>query len=405
MKKLPALTVYLILEFCAAFFFGLVFNVNLIYQATVVRLTPLQLVLIGTILESSVFLFEIPTGVLADVKSRRLSILIGYAMIGVGFLIEGSLPYFATVALAQIVWGVGYTFTSGATQAWIADEIGTERAGPAFLRGAQGARMGSLCAIPISVGLGNLLITLPILLGGAFMLGLSAFLAATMPEQGFTPTPVAERTTWAVMRQTTADALRLIRRRPMLLSLLAIGVCYGLYSEGFDRLWTPHFLENFASPWPAVRPVVWLGVLNAIGTLLNLGVGEIARRRVDTQQVWPLTRVLMLNAGVMILALIGFGAAPTFGPALAAFWIFGMARSLAGPLQTAWLNLLIDDPQVRATLFSVSSQSDAIGQIAGGPFLGAIGNRSIRAAFIASATLLSPTLPLYAAARKRERGF
>ncbi len=402
MKKLPALTVYLILEFCAALFFELVFNVNLVYQATVVRLTPLQLVLVGTVLESSVFLFEIPTGVLADMKSRRLSILIGYAMIGVGFLIEGSLPFFATVALAQVVWGVGYTFTSGATQAWIADEIGVEKAGQAFLRGAQVARVGGLIAIPISVGLGSLALTLPILLGGALMLALSAFLAATMPEEGFTPTPVKDRTTWAVMRQTTGDALRLVRRRPMLLSLLAIGVCYGLYSEGYDRLWTPHFLENFAAPWPTIQPVVWLGVLNAVGTLLNLGVGEIARRRVDTRQARPLTRVLMLNAGIMILALIGFGIAPTFGLALAAFWVFGMARSLAEPLQTAWLNLLIDDPQVRATLFSVSSQSDAIGQIVGGPLLGAIGNRSIRTAFLASAALLSPALPLYAAARKRE---
>ena len=131
---LDPFTLYVILELCSSLFFSLIFTVNMLYQVTVVQLTPLQLVLVGTILETTVFLFEIPTGVLADVKSRRLSIIIGYALIGLGFIVEGSLPFFAAVALAQVVWGFGYTFTSGATQAWIVDETGEERAGEAFLR-------------------------------------------------------------------------------------------------------------------------------------------------------------------------------------------------------------------------------------------------------------------------------
>ncbi|NIV37434.1 MAG: MFS transporter, partial [Anaerolineae bacterium] len=70
-------------------------------------------------------------------------------------------------------------------------------------------------------------------------------------------------------------------------------------------------------------------------------------------------------------------------------------RNIADPLHTAWLNLSIDEPQVRATIFSVSGQADAVGQIAGGPVVGATGNRSIRAALLSSALLLSPLLPLY----------
>ena len=102
-----------------------------------VKLDPLQLVLIGTVLELSVFLFEIPTGVVSDLKSRKLSIIIGYILIGIGFLIEGLFPYFITVLVAQIAWGIGYTFTSGSQQAWIADEIGEERASLAFIKGAK----------------------------------------------------------------------------------------------------------------------------------------------------------------------------------------------------------------------------------------------------------------------------
>ena len=76
--------------------------------------------------------------------------------------------------------------------------------------------------------------------------------------------------------------------------------------------------------------------------------------------------------------------------------------SMSAPLQEAWFNRCLDDSQVRAPLFSVSSQGDAIGQISGGPRVGASGNRfSVRAALVASALLLAPVLPLYSAAIRR----
>jgi DHA3 family tetracycline resistance protein-like MFS transporter len=397
-------TVYLILEFCASLLFSLIFTVSQLYYVTVVGLTPLQLVLTGTILEGTVFLFEIPTGVLADVKSRRLSVIIGYALMGLGFVVEGSFAFFATVALAQVLWGFGYTFTSGATQAWVADELGEDRAGPAFLRGAQAARAGALVAIPISVALGSISIRLPIVLGGILMILLALFLVLAMTEEGFTPTPPEERTTWSQMLKTVQDARQMMRRQPLLLVLLGIGLFYGLYSEGFDRLWTPHFLENFTMPWlEAVEPVVWFGLIRAVQLSLSLAATEIARRRVDTNRPLPLARALMVNAVFIILALAGFGLARTFWIALTAYWLIGALRSIAAPLHTAWLNLSIDDPQVRATLFSVSGQADAIGQIAGGPAVGAIGNRSIRAALVTSALLLSPVLPLYTLAMRSLR--
>jgi DHA3 family tetracycline resistance protein-like MFS transporter len=400
--KLKPFTTYIILEFCAALFFSIVFNVNLIYRSTVAQLTPLQLVLVGTILEASVFLFEIPTGVLADVKSRRLSVVIGYLLIGVGFIVEGAFPFFWAIALAQVMWGVGYTFTSGATQAWIVDEIGEARAGEAFLRASQAGRVGRLVAIPIGIGLGSIAITLPIVLGGVLMIVLAFFLMVAMTEEGFTPTPFADRTTWGMMAKTVADARQLVRRQPIMLALLGIGLFYGLYSEGFDRLWTPHLLENFDVPWLVdVKPVIWFGVIHAVSAVLGLVTTEIVRWRVDTQQSAPIARVLIVDAAVMVIALAGFGLARSFGVALALFWLFGIARGISGPLRATWYNLRIDDPQVRATMFSVSSQVDAIGQVAGGPGIGFIGNTSIRAAIVASALILSPVVPLFEVARRR----
>ena len=405
-KRMDAFTIYVIMEFSAALFFSLIFTTNLIYHVTIVKLTPLQLVLIGTILEGTVFIFEIPTGVMADVKSRRISVIIGYGLMGLGFIVEGSLPFFATVALAQVLWGFGFTFTSGATQAWIVDEVGTDRAADAFLRGSQAAQIGGLLAIPAGVAMGSIALTLPIVTGGGLMILLAVFLALTMTEEGFAPAPPEERTTWAMMLKTVQDARRLVRRQPVLMVLLGIGLFFGLYSEGFDRLWTAHVLESFSLPpmIDGMEPVVWFGVINAVLSLSCLAATEIARRRVDTDRSASLARVLMWNAGLIVLALAGFGLTRVFWIALVLYWLIGVLRSINGPLYQIWFNRRIDNPQVRATMFSVTSQVDAVGQISGGPVVGAIGNVSIRAALVASALILSPVLPLYSRAIRRDEG-
>ena len=72
------------------------------YQVSVVGLNPLQLVLVGTVLEVSYFLLEMPTGVVADVYSRRLSILIGFILTGLGFILAGAIPRFDTLLLSQV---------------------------------------------------------------------------------------------------------------------------------------------------------------------------------------------------------------------------------------------------------------------------------------------------------------
>jgi MFS transporter, DHA3 family, tetracycline resistance protein len=114
---LNARFVYLFIEFSASAFFSMMFVVTSLYEATVAGLAPVQLMLVGTALEMSAFVFEVPTGIVADVYSRKLSIIIGSLLMGVGFLVEGFFPAFLPILLAQVVRGLGYTFTSRTTQA------------------------------------------------------------------------------------------------------------------------------------------------------------------------------------------------------------------------------------------------------------------------------------------------
>ena len=112
--RLSSYSVYLILSGATAFFFTVFGTLSSVYRIQTAGLNPFQLVLIGTVLELSVFTFEVPTGVVADLYSRRRSVIIGMFLIGAGFVLEGLFPIFATMLLAQVIWGVGATFESGA---------------------------------------------------------------------------------------------------------------------------------------------------------------------------------------------------------------------------------------------------------------------------------------------------
>ena len=401
--KPNALAVYLTLEFSAALLYSLIFTVNSVYHAAVIKLSPLQLVLVGTILEATIFVFEIPTGVVADLKSRRLSIIVGYFLVGLAFVLEGALPFFWAVALAQLVWGIGYTFTSGATQAWIADEVGESQAGQAFLRGSQAGKAGTLAAIPLSVALGAISVPLPIILGGVGMVFLSVYLALAMPEYGFSPQPCAERSPLGLLRNTLQSTRQVASRQPVLLPLLGIAFFYGFYSEGFDRLSTAHLLQDFSRPWlESVQPVIWFGAIRAVQSVVSLLGTEMVRRRLLGGSAPAVARVLTWNAAGIMAGLAGFALTRSFWLGAGMYLAVQTLRSVHGPLYDAWLNQRIDDSQVRATLFSASSQMDAVGQITGGPPVGLLASLvSIRAALGACSLMLSPVLALYSHAVRR----
>ena len=404
MKRIGAYRLFILLAVIVDFLFSMIFTTSAIYQVVTVGLTPLQLVFVGTTLELSVFLFEVPTGVIADVYSRRLSIIIGYFVMGVGFLVEGSFPFFATILLAQFFWGVGYTFTSGATQAWISDEIGEQAAGQAFLRANQVGQISGLLGIAAGTLLGSLKLSLAIQLGGLLLMATGVLLILTMPEHGFNPTPREERNSWQHMLFTFKSGVAVVRQRPLLINILLIGLIYGLYSEGFDRLWTKHIIDNFTLPFDGMlQPVAWFGILRAGGVLLTAGASEVAQRRVRTDSFLSIARALVGFSVILIISLLTFAQTSLFILAMLAYWSIYVTRNLIGPLYTAWVNQKLDSG-VRATVISMSSQVDAIGQIAGGPAVGWIGSAfSVQAALTVSGLLLTPVLPLYRRALSQSR--
>lgn len=400
MRRLPAYPIWLFMAFVGGFLHSAVFTVTAIYFVRDVGMDALQLVLVGTAMEFAAFTFEVPTGVVADVVSRRRSILIGFTLHGIAMIAIGWWPWFPSILAAYFVIGVGWTFVSGAATAWIADEIGTGRLGNALYRSSQLRYAGAFAGIGAGVGLATIALWVPIVVGGVGMLFYTAFLAVSMPETGFRPTPHAERGSWHAMRETLSEGITQVRHRPVLILLVGVAGLEGLFSEGIDRLSEPHFLLNLGFPtgvaWEAV---VWLGAIRAGVLLLGFLGTEVARRKVDPARGEQARAALFWVTAVEVVATAGFAVAGRFELALIAFWLLGTARAVAQPIYSTWINQHIDS-SVRATVNSISSQMDALGQVAGGPIVGVIGRAvSIPAALLVSSFAISPALWLY---RRRE---
>ena len=391
--KLNARSVYLFIEFSASAFFSMMFVVTSLYEATVAGLTPVQLILVGTTLEISAFVFEVPTGIVADVYSRRLSIIIGYLLMGVGFLVEGFFPAFLPILLAQVIWGLGYTFTSGATQAWISDEVGENDANKLFLRARQVGLFASLIGMGLATFVGANDVALPLRVGSAGVMLIGFTLMFIMPETGFHPTPREDRNTWQHMWHTFKQGTDAVRTRPHLMSVVGVGLFYGIYSEGFDRLWVKHLLDTFELPIIfGGNQVAFFAVLRIVATVLTIFAVRFVEKRVDTGNSLAIGRAMLLVTGLISLSLIGFALSSLLLLSLGLYLSISVLRDIAGPLQSAWVNQRLDS-KVRATVHSMFGQVDAIGQVVGGPIVAGIAAvGSAVTSLVTSGMLLAPAL-------------
>lgn len=391
--------VWLIFSALTSIGFTLSFTVSMIYQTVNVGLNPLQLVLVGTVLEISCFLAEVPTGIVADLYSRRLSVIIGSLLIGFGFIIGGSLPVFGGILLSQVIWGIGATFHSGASDAWLADELGEERMGQVYLRSAQLEKLVSFVAIIVSVAIASVNLQLAIILGGVVHILNALYLLRFMPENGFTPKPKEERETFGAMIKTFKSGVTVIRARPVLLTMIAITFVAGAYSESFDRLSTPHLLTNFTFPTingTELPEVVWFGLMNIVGLLTSATFAEVIRRRVKTDSAAKIAQALIYLNVTLLISVLVFALSGNLLLAIGANLLVSNLRGVMYPLRMTWMNQGLE-PQYRATVLSTVSQTDAFGQIAGGPAFGWIGtNFGLRVALALGGLVLAPAILLYA---------
>jgi DHA3 family tetracycline resistance protein-like MFS transporter len=398
MTRLPATKLYYWLNFGLGLPTWVVMSVYLVQE---LHLSPLQLVLMGTAMEGAVFLFEIPTGVVADTYSRRLSLVIGYLGMGAAWVAVGLVSAPWLIIALWAAWGLAYTFTSGAEQAWIADEVGVENIGTIFLRATRFWQGGAVVGLVLQVALGTVSLRAGVVLGGVFTILCGLVCIAFMPETGFERRPRAERgSALAAMRSTAAAGARYAWAAPVILLLVGVDFFMGASSEAFDRLKEAHFLRDVGLPAVgSLDPVVWFGLFWLAAMVLGFSAIGPLIKSVERRGRQAVAHFLFVFTSLELVALLLFALTRSTWVAVAALLGVFLARDLAGPLYDTWLNEQITDSSVRATVLSISGQSNAIGQAGGGPVLGWMGNVwGIRAALAAGAVVIAPALGFYARA-------
>jgi hypothetical protein len=203
------------------------------------------------------------------------------------------------------------------------------------------------------------------------------------------------------MVATFREGVAAVRAHHVLVLIIAVAALHGASTEGFDRLSDFHLLVDIGLPaFGGLDRIAWFGVLDGVALLAGLVAVTVVKRRLHLEGHAHVARILAAIDVGLVVAVVIFGVTTSFAVAVAVFWVAGGLRSAREPIYTAWINQGLD-ARTRATINSMGTQADAIGQAAGGPVLGVVGNRSVPLALVLSAVLRLPALLLYARAVRR----
>ena len=315
-------------------------------------------------------IFEVPTGVVADTRGRRFSFLLGAAS-----LFASTLLYFAMWqahapfvgwALASVLLGLGFTFFSGATEAWLVDALGATGfegslesvfgrgqtvSGAAMLTGSV---LGGVVAQLTSLGVPYIL--------RAVMLGVTLIVAFRfMHDIGFKPD--REASPVAAVKNVFHGAVNAgLRNPPVRWLMLAgpFGAGVGFY--GFYAL-QPYLLQLYGDP--AAYGIAGLAAAIVAGAQIVGGLAVARVRRLFRRRTEAL--ILGTVANVILLLLIGWTTNFAIALLLLAGWALIFAFEM--PFRQAFINGLIPSEQ-RATVLSFDNLIASVGGVVAQPALG-----------------------------------
>jgi MFS family permease len=345
--------------------------------------------------------FEVPTGVVADTRGRRFSYVLGAATLLVSTLLyllmwQLHAPLWGW-AVASILLGLGFTFFSGATEAWLVDALTATgfqghlehvfgRAqtvgGAAMLAGTVA---GGVIAQVTNLGV-------PYVIRAA-MLGVSLVLALRfMHDLGFTP----ERGVSAAkaVRNVVSGAIDGgFRNPPVRWLMLAIPFSAGTGIYVFYAA-QPYLLELYGDP--TAYSIAGLAAAIVAGVQIAAGVAVPWVRRLFGRR----TDALLAAAALSVVFLVGMGLVTSFVLAVVLLVAWSFVSALSMPLRQAYLNGVIRSKQ-RATVLSFDSLMGSAGGVVAQPLLGRVADVSgYGASVVVSGAIRALALPFVLLARR-----
>ena len=364
--------------------------------------SPLELVLLGTAKEVAVLTMEIPTGVVADLYSRKWSVVIAFVITGSAITSSGLLDSFGLLVASSALWGFGLTFRSGAEVAWltgevrstvVAERIVLHRA--AFEMVAIAAGVGVATALSVLTSNGAALTVF-----GIALIAAGGVLALKMPETGFERVDSSKRVALGAIVRDGAQAARRIRP---LRTLVIATVFAGFASEAVDRLYVRRF-DDIGLTDRFDNGVIVVAAVVVGQSFLALAALRIASRTIGARrhpEVLAIVLAVLLAAtavGVALLALVDALVIAAMG-----LVVGGAMRAATEPVKSAWANEHAP-PASRATVQSFVGQAHSLGEIVGGVTLGIVATIvGVPAALTVSALVYLLSATVIARFRRRSK--
>jgi MFS family permease len=374
---------------------SLIWGINTLFLLDA-GLTIFEVFIANAAFTAAMALFEVPTGVVADTRGRRISFLLSEATIAIGTLayvgvaaIDGGLLLFC---LAGVILGLGYTFYSGAVEAWVVDALkatGYQRELDRVF--ARASIVSSVAMLVGTVGgglLGQLDLSIPYIVRSGLVLMAFGVGFRIMHDIGFTPRTMQLRGIVGEMRKVARVGITYGWRKPSVrLLVMHSFIMYGFFMWAWYA-WQPYFLELYG------RDAIWLsGLIAALfalaGIVGNVLVGRLVkpgRRR---------TTILLAASVVFSATMVLTGAIQSFWVAVSAFLLGAVAEGLTQPVRQTYLHNSIPTSE-RATLVSFDALVGSLGSVGGQTGLGYLSQeRSIPAGFVVGGLATILALPIF----------
>jgi hypothetical protein len=330
--------------------------VTSVYLVVDAGLSPSQLVLIGVTQGVIALVFEIPAGVAADTISRNWSVVVSHVLMGTAMIATGLVTDFGALVATQMLWGLSWTFASGADVAWITDELDAPaRISVVLMRSGRARLTGASVGIVGIGALGSLMqrSTAMVLAGGAMLL-LGLYVVFRFREQQFVP---ASTRRWTASWSIFVRGSTLVRHSRLILLMVGATVLVNGAADAFGRLYARRLVDI---GFPA-NPVLWFA---ALGVFILL-VGAIALRLVEAHidDVGTAQRGYVVACIAGAVGLVGLAAAPEeMTGSAAVLFVAGIALPLTRNIATIWVNRQTT-ADVRATVHSFLAQAEYGGEI------------------------------------------
>jgi MFS family permease len=340
-------------------------------------------------------LFEIPTGVVADTVGRRTSFLLSVVVLAASTLAYVALAQIGAgvvaFAVVSVLLGLGYTFYSGAMEAWLVDGVrGLGYDGAMDRVFATGAMIGGGATLIGTVGgglLGQIDLALPFVVRSGLLVMLFVLAFFGMHDIGFEPKALTLR---SVPTEANAVAVAGLRfgwsNRPLRWIMIAGAVQSGVFMWAWYA-WQPYFLELLE------RDAVW--VAGVVAALLSLAMmAGSALVRFITLICERRTTIMLWTAVAFSLTSIGIGLATTFPVALGLLLVGVLAIGLQMPVRQTLIHAMVPSAQ-RATVVSFDSMVGGVGAVGGQAGLGVLAERqSYSVAYVVGGAVTVVAVPI-----------